>query len=837
MTASEENTGSTITFTRVDEDNVSTTIHMTVFKNDIVANNDITSRTFSTTTENISDNISASVSVTPIVTYDAENAFAFDIQSNEQISFNFIRKNPVGTYYKMVNNTPVATPLPDDNNDDDDRVWSNRKWITEFTKFINCWQAEYNGCILRYVPLDPTLQHGFAVNVFLRNLSYNVSVNSIETITGSVEAQVGDLTGNSIRPQDMGAYVSTYNDPINLTDMTIQMSSSDGFATYILYQKKVEGNQEIKLNCVSKYTLKGGPEQPFEYLVMEISKKRLNIVAPNLYNDIIAGRNRIYIDAMGNGEFIVTKCSSTTTSYKIIAYSIYEVYRSVPIGTSIYFGKESTTKPFDVIRTILFTEHKPGFGDDIHPIYFKDNTIKYAFFTSNNKWADDFECNFNNNSSSWYVLSVCALKLNCKIWFADKCAYIIDTSITKEMLASPTTYGLTTNMNGYNCFISKLYLNLSAPYPLSATAEEMKFSKSICGETILGDEGAETIHNSVRIQFSADKDSRYVTVGETGKDTTELNRGGYALGITSTGVDRAQIPGTNNYRYEPILAPYGAIARSQAKYGIREVVYKIQEIGVTDANDIAIKVANDLCDSEQSVGFKIKEIYSDKDDNNKIIQKWQKFFPAYIQTDAIFDYSKDLVLSNFSNFACTTTLHKVTSSNFDDEITINIPKNTWFRLDSGYKSVLAGAIYSEAGILGDLITDGESHVTGMEFKIYSENNTDITSEMTYEIRKNYTISWSGGTFSGPETIDILITKPCYVNINFIRSSLISVEIERGSKVHFNITDVRQKMPNKLCMSTYEHNFPEGTTEYWFGIMKPTDVSQNSSEIANSINNQ
>ena len=687
------NTGSTIILSKKEDNGVISSIHMTLFKDDAVKNNTITGARYSTITENVTDNISASVSVTPIVTYDAENAFAFDIQANEQISFNFIRKNPAGSYHKMINGTPAVTPLPDDSSDDD-RLWSNRRWVNELVKLVNRWQAESDGCILTYEPIDPALQHGFSVNVFLRNVTHTMSINSNEIVKGSIDAQVGSMTGDAIRASDSGTSLEGYNDKINFEDMSVCMTSSDGLSTYTLYRKGILINGEKHdLNCVSSYTLKGGPEQPFEYLVMEISKKRLSVVAPNLLNDIIAGRNRVTLNAMGKGTFIVTKCSTSSTTYKIIAYSTCEIYRSTSINQTVFkFGGETLTTPFNIIYTILTTQREVGMGSNITPVYFTADTIKYAFFASNNVWGHTRdECSFSNNSSSWYIISVCALKLNCKVWFSDGYAYLIDPTITQPMLAYPEQYGITTNIAHYNSHISKIYLNESEPYPLSATDTERKFSKSVCDTISLGDEGAETICNFIKVQFDSEKD---------GRNSAALKKGNYMRGLTATCLIR---PAGSN-RYVVDTSSNQKIAQSQAKYGIKQIVYKIPEIGNVDADDIAIKVAESYCDGEQSVGFKLKEMHIERNQQGAVTTKyWQKYFPSFTQVDSIIDYSNDLVLSNRSNY----------------------------------------------------LINGE----------------------------------------------------------------------------------RPAMPNKLCLSTFEHNFPEGTTKYWFGIMKPTDITQNTSEISNAIYNQ
>jgi hypothetical protein len=410
------------------------------------------------------------------------------------------------------------------------------------------------------------------------------------------------------------------------------------------------------------------------------------------------------------------------------------------------------------------------------------------------------------------------------------------------MLASPNTYGVETNMDNYTSRIPRLYLNLSNPYPLSATEEEKKFPLSVCDNIELGDEGAETIQNSIRVQFDPNKDSRVIIntdseTGEVTEDDSELTKGGLTRGVTFTGVARMPCAAnmeTYDFKYQVDLVPYPAIMKSQSKYGIKETVYKIPEIDDMDANAIALLSAEDYCDGEQSVGFKLKEMHAVNNVSGNIISReWQKYFPAFMQTDTIYDYSNDLVLSNLSNFTCPeTTTHKITSSNFDENITYYVPKNTTFRIYSGFNSLLT--IYSTGG-LGNVITE-DGTITGFEFKIYSQNDVDITSKMSYTIQETNTLSPTAMKMTG--TTDIVITESCYIPVyRASGGALISPTVRVGGKINIMIKEERQRMPNKLCLSTFTHNFPEGTTKYWFGIMKPTDITQNTSEISNAIYNQ
>ena len=521
-------------------------------------NSDMLQEIYCDTIQSVSDEISASASVTPIVTYTAENSFAFDVSANESIHIPFIRKNPIDVEY--VNGSESST---------DSREWSNRKWQEEFTRFINRWQARSDGCTMSYIPpgsvfsngewQDTEYQHAINnLNVYIRSLSFNNSINSYETVTGTISLQVGSMTANALKPSTTGTEVEGYNDLIDCDTMTVVMSTPDGAAQYLLYSKALD------VNCITSYNLKGGSEQPFEYLTMQISKKRLSTVAPMLVDNIFAGRNRIIVNAIGTGEFIVTKCSTSGQNYKIVAYSKYELYRSYSYDDAIPFGATGSN-PLNIIKAMLVN----ALGPDDEPLCFPEEKIVYAIRTDYNKWSNAGQYYFYGGTSAWYVMSVCALMLSAKIWFSDDHAYIIDTSLTADEIASSsvTKSGHFTNAANYTQIslleLPRLYLNLNTPYPINITGSEEAFTTAVCDSVSLGDEGAETIHNNVNVRFDADNDTRV---------ETELAVNKNKKGETWTGLTREPtFEGSSDYWYVTDLSDNDKIAQSQKKYGKKDV--------------------------------------------------------------------------------------------------------------------------------------------------------------------------------------------------------------------------------------------------------------------------
>ena len=317
-----------------------------------------------------------------------------------------------------------------------------------------------------------------------------------------------------------------------------------------------------------------------------------------------------------------------------------------------------------------------------------------------------------------------------------------------------------------------------------------------------------------------------------------MKRGGYKSGVTATGVSRLKVNSavTPTYRYSQDVTANPLLKQSQAKYGVKETTYKIPEIGVTDANDIAAKVAESYCDSEQSIGFKVKEMHIERDSQGAIGDKyWQKYFPSFTQVDEIYDYSNDLIISNMSNFPCAkTSKFKPSNTTYDDDRTIEVPRGTVFRIEP--MDIPTIIIYNnwQAGV-GYYTSSNPPEGFYTSLKVFDMNDRDISNEVSITIIND---GEEGSTGMNYPVFDIRIDRPCYMRMFESYITLLGAKrYNVGGKLMFTIKNERKKLPNKLCLSTFEHNFPEGTTKYWFGIMKPTDISQNSSEISSALYNQ
>lgn len=238
----------------------------------------------------------------------------------------------------------------------------------------------------------------------------------------------------------------------NQSEYNIMMSDADGMAYYTLLGQVGTASDLRTINCVTEYTLSGGPETPFEILTMTIPKQKLSRIAPDLVDGIKAGRNEVIIDAVGKGHFTVVKCKYSSRKYKVTAYCNAERYK----GCSIEAG--GTDTPRGWLENI--------FADASYGVTLSNIVID----PSEDAVTDPIS--FEGGTTIWYILQVCTILLGCKIWFAEDTAYVMDcTKLTDG---------------------EELDL-----YPEDETVP--MYARTV-GEVTLGSEGTDTLINSVSVK-------------------------------------------------------------------------------------------------------------------------------------------------------------------------------------------------------------------------------------------------------------------------------------------------------------------------------------------------
>lgn len=385
-----------------------------------------------------SESMSKSCMTTPLVSLSVDETCIVETGSSKTYNVNFTRKNPAN--------------YNDGSSDSED--WSNAAWYSAVESCMNRWQARTNGFKFTYTPSDdnPYLPSRLE-NGYVKSMTLKYSSDSNEVLTGSFELHVGTM------------YVNTVNDPpsdaILKEDFQMLMSSSDRSRWYVLLDDS-ESDEDC-VNCIDSYTLCGGLEQPFEYITINIPKKRLTSVASGLVDDIIAGKNKLVVKAVGRSNMIVTRCKLRNDTYTVTAYCEAESLKG-------YKTTKSGSMPaLSWIREILTTGQ---YG----VTFMEGDSFVYAI--------DDIPSDplsFGKDTNVWYILQICAMYLGARIFFAENKAFLVDY---RQLVPSERS--------------GVAYQNYTETLDLYGETE----NPFIVGSVSLGDEGTDTITNSQTIKCS-----------------------------------------------------------------------------------------------------------------------------------------------------------------------------------------------------------------------------------------------------------------------------------------------------------------------------------------------
>lgn len=355
------------------------------------------------------------------------------------------------------------------------------------------------------------------------------------------------------------------------SDYSVMMSDAEGMVYYTLLGQTKEGST---VNCISGYTISGGPETPFEILSITVSKQKLKYIAPKLIEEdedtkeigIRAGRNEIIVDAVGKGHFTVVKCKYSGRKYKITAYCNAERYK----GCTIKQG--GTDTPEGWIRSILTDV---SYGVSLDGIELRPGSD-----------AITDQISFEGGTVVWYILQVCAILLGCKIWFAEDKAYIVDCT------------ALSGGMD----------LEL---YPESKT--DMMYARTL-GEVTLGSEGTDTLINSVAVKCT-------VPVPKTSAEDTSASETRQA--VIETVRDAQSIAKYGESKSSTLVVP----ELKEGKF-IQEDGSTVQ---YTQGSMFAKNYMKYLLEPQQSVTFELKELQIAEDGHDcEWVQFWD--LPAYCES-------------------------------------------------------------------------------------------------------------------------------------------------------------------------------------------------------------
>lgn len=513
--------------------------------------------------ESFSESFQKSCNTIPLVSLKSANAFCLETGSSMIFTIRFARKNP---------SNPITGGI-------DSTRWSNSEWKQIVEGAVDRWQCRTDGFLLELIPdttgdsinpyVTPRTERGY-----IKSLSISYSSENPELLEGSMEFHVGTMFVETTLPDP--------TQTIPQSEFSILMSNSTNTVWYYLL------SEEFGIDCVKSYTLSGGMESPFEVLNMVIPKNRLSSVAPELVEGIVAGQNKVIVNAVGRCSMTVTKCKLSNKNFTITAYSNAEVLRGYTLDTS------ATMTPFGWIRYIL-EEGKFGISFNSMTDNPDDATFLYSF---NN--TDDFYdmLSFEEGTSVWYVLQVCAMYLGCKVFFSGDKAYLVDYRIQSGSTFKEGSvfdyHGSDESGNGYTL---DLY---------SASTDDPIYGR-VTGDVSLGDEGTDTIINSQTIRCRT---------SETDTSTTAFT-----------------------YYDEESRDQYKEHAGSSLS--IPEL---IQGGNYNQAQRFAENLISYRAEPQQSISFTVKEM---EQRGNAI--SWSPFFAPSTRIRAIRDQVNDTYITNMSS--------------------------------------------------------------------------------------------------------------------------------------------------------------------------------------------
>lgn len=255
-------------------------------------------------------------------------------------------------------------------------------------------------------------------------------------------------------------------EPTARKGFSILISDNTGDTFYTMLGNVTSGNREWFYNCLSSLSITGGPEDPFEYLTLTVPKKRLEYVAAELVeaNGILPGVTKIQLDCMGRGMFTVTKCRYSGRRYTITAYCDAERFRGVTND------KELTGMPWTILMEILEARSEYGIS-----ISYVDTEDLYDASVSTRCTES---VTFDKDTNLWYIMQVCAMLCRCRIWFSDDTVHIRDC--TKAVR-------------------NRVYSGAEAVDLYPESTSDAMYAR-VTDEVDLGDEGADTVVNSVTIR-------------------------------------------------------------------------------------------------------------------------------------------------------------------------------------------------------------------------------------------------------------------------------------------------------------------------------------------------
>ena len=240
------------------------------------------------------------------------------------------------------------------------------------------------------------------------------------------------------------------------------------------------------LDIVSSYTLSGGPEEPFEKLVLKMSRRvfartypEVDMAVSDMYTTnvdeyrykISPKESVIQITAIGRGTYIVDTCSLNDNVYTITAYCPASRLTEGHLSNATAIWNSPLTAILDILtnesyglggyifepsRIICNAKDITGFDLLGQPnnSYVDINKVpkEYRYLMDNVGSKGAWSIITDSKPSPWEFIQRCALLINAKVFFANNRAYIIDYTRLDEISEAdyPSTSGPSGGITPYH---------------------------------------------------------------------------------------------------------------------------------------------------------------------------------------------------------------------------------------------------------------------------------------------------------------------------------------------------------------------------------------------------
>lgn len=513
----------------------------------------------------IQESFQKSCTVVPLVSMDVADTFAIDTKTAKVINIQFQRKQGRNGM-------------------------NNATWIGNMITAMNRWQCRTDGFTLTYdADSDNPYIAEINENGYVKSFTYSLTQGEPDYIKGSIEFHVGTMYVNNAKDAE--------NERVYTTDFSIKMTDSAGTLPYTILSNSI--------NCVDSYTLYGGPEYPFEYIKLTVPRNRLSSVAPSLTeaDGIVAGMNRLELDAIGRSSMTVTKCKLSDNYYTITAYCNADRLR----GCTLAYDETGT--PNEILIGILSNatgEYPVRFSESEGTLILEYNTPDVGTVT------------FSAGTNVWRVLQICAMLMGCRIFFANNCAYVVDMR-----KANVSRDAIQTFSQGIDLF--------DADGPVRTV-----------GEPSLGDEGVDTVINSITIDYTQ------VSLDDEGGEVRET--------------------ASETYRRESSIEVFNE--RSGGKLYLEELIVQdavqdeegnTTQEAVNQPSVFAENYMDYRDEPQQSIEFTVKEMY--KDDAG--YSYWSPFCMPAARASEIIDENDDVTITNISKINGSAKPQKLCMSTYE----------------------------------------------------------------------------------------------------------------------------------------------------------------------------